>query len=169
MEKQSVSVLKKSVIAPYQRWQSSSGLHRPGGGREDSLLPSSLSASGAGRIKRAWGRTVEQGSLVHRCRMWTLWCLVGQTHERNLVVEGRVTEFLPEGVQSLLNDLLPVGHGERSQGKQHGAFLLGQGLEQRRFGYDAHDQTNTLTRRTQIHTIWVLLELENPETQPQII
>lgn len=43
----------KSDIKPYQRKQSSSGLHRPGAGIEDSLLLSSLSVSGAGQAETA--------------------------------------------------------------------------------------------------------------------
>lgn len=51
-----------------------------------------------------------------------------KTCKKNLVVERRVTEFLPEGLQSLLNYLLPVWHGELPQGKQESASFLGQGL-----------------------------------------
>jgi hypothetical protein len=46
-----------------------------------------------------------------------------------LIVESGVTEFLPEHVQPLLDDLLPVRHGELSQRKQDGALLLGEGLQ----------------------------------------
>lgn len=65
----------------------------------------------------------------------------------NLVVESRVTEFLPKGVQFFHNDLLPVGHGQLPQGKADGAFLPGQWRQQRRVGRDAHDQANTLGQK----------------------
>lgn len=68
----------------------------------------------------------------------------------NLVVECRVTKFLPEGVQSLLNYLLPVQYGKLSQGKQDSASFLGQGLQQCCFGCDAHYQTNTLTKKLEL-------------------
>lgn len=61
-----VEVSIKSEIRPYQRRQSSSGLHRPGGGREDSLLLSSLSVSGAGKTQKtqALGKKQIEKTLV---------------------------------------------------------------------------------------------------------
>lgn len=61
--------------------------------------------------------------MVAKC--WWAQC---KTYEKNLVVERRVAEFLPEGVQSLLNYRLPVRHGKLWQGEQGSAFFLDQDL-----------------------------------------
>lgn len=63
---------------------------------------------------------------------------------KNLVVECRVTEFLPKCVQSLLNYVPAVHHGELPQCEQECTFFLGQGLQQCCLGSHANDQTNTL-------------------------
>ena len=51
-----------------------------------------------------------------------------KTCEKHLVVERRVTEFLPEGVQSLLNYLPAVWHGKLSQFNQDTSLFLHQRL-----------------------------------------
>lgn len=115
---------RKSEIRPYQRRQSSSGLHRPGAGREGSLLLSSLPASGAGQTHSiVLGKTRKDKVRQHQRVKGKL-----MTLKENLAVECRVTELLPEGVQSLLNYLLPVRHGKLPQGEQDSASFLGQGL-----------------------------------------
>lgn len=63
---------------------------------------------------------------------------------RNLVVEGGVTEFLPEAFQFLLNNFLSLHHGKQRQGEEQSGLLLGKCLQQRRGGRDTCHQTNAL-------------------------
>lgn len=89
------------------------------------------------------------GATTKLTMRYKVWCWE-ENLKKNLVVECRVTEFLPERVQSLLNDLPALRHGERPQCKQECTFILGQGLQQCSFWCQANYQTDTLWRKTHL-------------------